>query len=334
VSTDELAFARESIAALLARHDDADVWEALDEGGWLDLVPAQGHWENAAFVAEALDVIGAEAHSIAYAPHVAATATFAEMGVDAPLRPLALALDPVRRVDGARVRLWGEASAATALVDLGEDGLAVVSAAAWNPAQPGDDLLEPVMVYWADIDLSAATPLEMDRAGLARHRARVAYVLAAEAAGAVRSAALRTVEYLKARRAFGVTLSSFQALQHRAVDIYAESLLADALVSEATARMRSGDDASHAAWAAKAFVGDRGTWAMENAIQLHGGIGFTWELGLHFGLRRTQRARLLGGAVEQTAREVLASRSAQRAARLTAVTDWSERALPDKAVLQ
>jgi hypothetical protein len=312
--------------------DGADVWGALDDGGWLDLLPAQGHWENVAFVAEALDVIGAEARAIAYAPDITAAATFAETGVDTPPRPLALALDPVRNADGARVRLWGDTSAATALVDLGEDGLAVVASSAWKLAAPGDGLLEPVTVYWADIDLAAAMPLETDAAGLARHRARVAYVLAVEAAGALRAAALGTVEYLKMRHAFGVTLSSFQALQHRAVDIYAESLLADALVSEATARMRSGDDAGHASWAAKAFVGERGTWAMENVIQLHGGIGFTWELGLHFGLRRTQRARLLCGGVERTAHEVLASRRPQRAALLAAVTDWSKRATPDKVV--
>jgi len=327
MSSDELVFACESIAALLARHSGAEAWDALDDEGWLDLVPEEGRWEQVDFVVAAVDVVGAEAREIAYAPHAAAAATLAEAGADVPERPLAVALDSVRSADCARVRLWGDASAAGAVVDLGDDGLAVVASPAWKPSGVVDELLEPVMVSWADIDLSEATPLAVDGAGLARHRARVAYMLAAEAAGAVRAAALATVSYLKSRRAFGVNLSSFQALQHRAVDIYSVGVLADALVAEATARMRSGDDAAQASWAAKAFVGDQGTWAIENAIQLHGGIGFTWEIGLHFGLRRTQRARLVC-PVDRTAQQVLASRSTARAPLLAAVTDWSKRCAP------
>ena len=330
MSSHEVTFARESIAALLARYDGAEAWDALEDEGWLDVLPCDAQWEQVDFVAAALDVIGAEAREIAYAPHIGAAATLAEAGAELPRRPLALALDQACSGDRARVRLWGDGLAESAVIDLGKDGLGVIASSAWELPGLVDELLAPVMVSWADVDLSAATPLETDPAAAARHRARVAYLLAAEAAGAMRAATSATVDYLKSRRAFGVNLSSFQALQHRAVDIYTAGVLADAVVSGATDRLRAGDDAAYASWAAKAFVGDRGTWAIENAIQLHGGIGFTWEIGLHLGLRRTQRARLIGGEVQRTAQQLLASRSAARGPLMAAVTDWSKRGAPQE----
>lgn len=330
MSTDELALARESVAALLDRHPGGEAWAPLDDEGWLHLLPADATWESVDVVAGALDTIGARGHSVGYAPHIAAAATLAEAGVEHHTSPLAIATDLAAGVGPPRVRLWGDADATAAVADLGGDDLVELPASAWRRDAAVDELLDPVGVSWAELDLAAAQPLHAGPGSAPRHRARVAYVLAAEAAGAVRASALATVEYLKTRRAFGVSLSSFQALQHRAVDIYAASLLGDALVADATERLRDGADFAHASWAAKAYLGDVGTWAVENAIQLHGGIGFTWELGLHLGLRRTQRARLLGGAVDGTARQLLACRSSDRAALLETVTDWSSRGpIPD-----
>ena len=236
MSSDELAFARRIDLRTARTNYGAGAWDALDEEGWLELLPEERKWERVDFVAAALDVIGAEAREIAYAPHIAAAATLAEAGADLPERPLALALDRCAQPI-ALASVFGATVGHGAVSTSARTGWRRASSA-WGLPGLVDELLEPVMVSWADIDLSAATPLGMDPAALARHRARVAYVLAAEAAGAMRAAASATVDYLKSRRAFGVNLSSFQALQHRAVDIYTVGVLADAVVSEATACMR------------------------------------------------------------------------------------------------
>jgi alkylation response protein AidB-like acyl-CoA dehydrogenase len=94
-----------------------------------------------------------------------------------------------------------------------------------------------------------------------------------------------TLEHLKVREQFGVPIGSFQALQHRAVDMFAEVELLRSIAMEVSVRMDTdGADRRRAVSAAKAQLSTGGKYVARQAIQLHGGIGCTDEhdVGLFF----------------------------------------------------
>lgn len=117
---------------------------------------------------------------------------------------------------------------------------------------------------------------------------------AAEMSGAVQRAIEMTVEHVKTRTQFSVPVGGFQAVQHRLADMYAnaEALRALTLFS-AWAADHSPDQLPLAALAACRFACDVSGEIIEGAIQLHGGIGFTWEYDLHFLLRRVKALEAL-----------------------------------------
>lgn len=103
--------------------------------------------------------------------------------------------------------------------------------------------------------------------------------IAAEAVGAMDEALTMTVEYLKTRVQFGKTIGSFQALQHRAADMYVAVEQARSMALWAT--MSAGDDdaarRAKVMAAAKIQIARSARFVGQQAIQLHGGIGMTWE---------------------------------------------------------
>jgi alkylation response protein AidB-like acyl-CoA dehydrogenase len=105
-----------------------------------------------------------------------------------------------------------------------------------------------------------------------------------------------TVDYAKARVAFGRPIGSFQALKHILADVsFAAEVSAAAATAAAHAVAESQLFASEAASIAKAYAGDAGTELAQMCLQVHGGIGFTWEHDLHFYLRRLAADRALYG---------------------------------------
>jgi alkylation response protein AidB-like acyl-CoA dehydrogenase len=127
---------------------------------------------------------------------------------------------------------------------------------------------------------------------------QVATVLVcAEAAGAADRCFEMTLEYLGDRYSFGRPLSSYQALKHRLADDKMWLEACHATVSGAAAAVAAGDDdAGELASVAKAWVGPHATEMIQDCIQLHGGIGVTWEHDLHLYLRRATVDRLAYGA--------------------------------------
>jgi pimeloyl-CoA dehydrogenase small subunit len=106
--------------------------------------------------------------------------------------------------------------------------------------------------------------------------------LSAEAVGAMSEAMTMTVEYLKTRKQFGVPIGSFQALQHRAADMTVALEQARSMMYLAT-MMATEDDADERAKvisAAKAQIGRSAKFVGQQAVQLHGGIGMTYEYKL------------------------------------------------------
>jgi Acyl-CoA dehydrogenase, C-terminal domain len=121
-------------------------------------------------------------------------------------------------------------------------------------------------------------------------------LLCADTVGAVGRAVQIVTEYLAEREAFDVPIASFQVVQHRLVNLATIQSASEALVLRAAASLAEGEHkAERLALAAHAFIEGRAVQAIDDCIQLAGGIGFTWEFPLHHALRRAStNASLLG----------------------------------------
>jgi len=97
-----------------------------------------------------------------------------------------------------------------------------------------------------------------------------------------------TVNYLKERKQFGVAIGSFQALQHRAAHLYSEMEVARAAVLKAQQLLDAGQDATEAVSVAKAMTGLATTLAVQEGVQMHGGIGMTDEYDIGFYMKRAR----------------------------------------------
>ncbi|MBV8065543.1 MAG: acyl-CoA dehydrogenase family protein [Actinobacteria bacterium] len=106
--------------------------------------------------------------------------------------------------------------------------------------------------------------------------------MAAEAVGVAQRALELGVEYAKEREQFGKKIGVYQAVSHQLADTYADVELARSLAYWAAWCVAEDDEqAALAAAAAKAFATEAAVKACERSIQVHGGIGFTWEHPLH-----------------------------------------------------
>jgi alkylation response protein AidB-like acyl-CoA dehydrogenase len=121
---------------------------------------------------------------------------------------------------------------------------------------------------------------------------------AAELLGVGGGAMDMTIGYLKERKQFGVPIGSFQALQHRAAHLYAEMEVARAAVLKAQQALDAGDPgAERAALVAKAMTALAATLAVQEGVQMHGGIGMTDEYDIGFYMKRARTlAELFGDA--------------------------------------
>jgi pimeloyl-CoA dehydrogenase small subunit len=129
--------------------------------------------------------------------------------------------------------------------------------------------------------------------------------LAAEAVGAMAEMHALTVDYLKTRKQFGVTIGSFQALQHRAVDMFValEQARSMAMFATMTADDDNAEARSNAISAAKVQIGRSAKIVGQGAIQLHGGVGMTMELKVgHYFKRATMIDVVFGDADYHLAR--------------------------------
>ncbi len=125
---------------------------------------------------------------------------------------------------------------------------------------------------------------------------RATICLCAEMLGVITEAYETTVEYLKTRVQFDVLIGTFQALQHRAVDMFCELELAKSVTIDALAAIDAKrEDVAVMASAAKARLTDASRLITREAIQLHGGIGMTDEHDIGFYLKRGAAAELTFG---------------------------------------
>jgi alkylation response protein AidB-like acyl-CoA dehydrogenase len=179
------------------------------------------------------------------------------------------------------------------------DPAVVVFASPWGPllaVDSGDDRVtftaQPDAIdagRGGQLMTVAGAPARLLATGERDTLADAAVLLAcADTLGALAATAERVGGYLCDREAFGRPLAAFQVLQHRLADLDILVAESDALIEAAAiALAERSPDAHHLVEMARTFMSDRCTTALDDCIQLSGGIGVTWEWPVHFALRRS-----------------------------------------------
>ena len=136
-------------------------------------------------------------------------------------------------------------------------------------------------------------------------------VLAAEMVGGTRACLDRTVDYTSTRKQFGQPIATFQAVKHRIADVLVALEASRALTYRAAERaakvaVRLPDDPEYLTLArmAKAAASDAFQLAAKECVQLHGGIGFTWENPAHLYLKKWMSSSRLYGQPYELRRQV------------------------------
>jgi alkylation response protein AidB-like acyl-CoA dehydrogenase len=128
---------------------------------------------------------------------------------------------------------------------------------------------------------------------------RAAVMSSAEMLGAARRCLDMSVEYAKVREQFGQPIGSYQAIRHRCAEMLLEAENAHAAVYYAAWALSAGaDDAAIASSVCKSYVNEAARKVCGDAIQVHGGIGFTWEYDLHLYMKRAKALEPLYGDTE------------------------------------
>jgi alkylation response protein AidB-like acyl-CoA dehydrogenase len=161
----------------------------------------------------------------------------------------------------------------------------------------------------ADVRFSGAAsspvgPAQKAEAALAAALETGAALLASEQLGVAQWCFDTTLAYAKERKQFGRAIGSYQAIKHRLADLWFEVAAAAAAARYAADTCARGDaDAAGAAAIAQAYCSDVAVHAAEECVQLHGGIGMTWEYPAHLYLKRAKSDQLaLGTAYRHRAR--------------------------------
>jgi alkylation response protein AidB-like acyl-CoA dehydrogenase len=154
---------------------------------------------------------------------------------------------------------------------------------------------------WSELRLDGAAGELMGPAGgagpvLEGLLRRAAVGASAEMLGAARRCLDMSVAYAKVREQFGQLIGSFQAIRHRCAEMLLEVEKAHAAVYYAAWALGAGaEDATSAASVCKSFVSEAARQVCGDAIQVHGGIGFTWEYDLHLYFKRAKALEPLYG---------------------------------------
>ena len=158
------------------------------------------------------------------------------------------------------------------LVPRESKGVSLTGYATLGGGVAADVKLDGVQIA-ADARIGGLDALE---AGLDRANA----IACAQALGGMKALLERTSAYLKTRKQFGVPIGSFQALQHKLVDIFIEVEQSRSMVLLAAVRADSSDatERGRAVSAAKAYLAKASKFVAQQAVQMHGGIGVTEEL--------------------------------------------------------
>ncbi|MFC4463441.1 acyl-CoA dehydrogenase family protein [Streptomyces xiangluensis] len=178
------------------------------------------------------------------------------------------------------------------LVRSGSDGLVRIRQTGLDETRPQARIqlrnVEAVLIGEESADVTGALTAVGDTA---------AATLAAEAVGAADRALERTVEYVRQREQFGRVIGSFQAVKHRLADLYVQVQAARSAAYYAAWATAASDERVGGLALAQALEAFRVT--ASEGVQLHGGIGFTWEHEAHLYFKRAAGDELLFGPVHR-----------------------------------
>ena len=175
------------------------------------------------------------------------------------------------------------------IVDLGASGVTVTQTEGIDPTR---------RLYTVELDGVEVDSLPGDGDSLGWAYRAMSTALAAESVGVAQRAMEMAVAYAKDRKQFGQPVGVFQAVSHRCAQMMLEVEGARSVTYYAAwAIDHEPESADLAASMAKAYASDAGSRVTGSALQVHGGIGFTWEHDLHWFLKRAQaNAHALGDA--------------------------------------
>jgi alkylation response protein AidB-like acyl-CoA dehydrogenase len=180
------------------------------------------------------------------------------------------------------------------LADHGGEPAIVCSPDLTVVAQPVLDETRSLAIVTADrAAVAEAWPLPLDPAVL---HDRAAAAIACDSLGVAEAMLSATVDYVKVRQQFGRPIGSFQAVKHACADMLVKTTVARHLVNAAVTRVADGADASVSVAMAKSYACGAAVEVAGKAMQLHGGIGYTWESGVHAYLKRAMLNRALYGS--------------------------------------
>ncbi|MEE2664544.1 MAG: acyl-CoA dehydrogenase family protein [Myxococcota bacterium] len=150
-----------------------------------------------------------------------------------------------------------------------------------------------------DFDDVPATPIGTpgaDGPALERALDQATAILGGEILGGMECVLAAAADYARERRQFGRAIGSFQAVKHRAADMQIATDCALSLVDHAIeSAVVAPDELALDASVAKSFVSDAFVQSARDNIQIHGGVGFTWEYDTHLYLRRARSSAVLLG---------------------------------------
>jgi alkylation response protein AidB-like acyl-CoA dehydrogenase len=208
-------------------------------------------------------------------------------------------ITPTVAVEGGRLT----GTVTTVAEALPADLLLVPTPGGLYAVEAAQALLIPVTSFdmtrqLADITFDGATGTRIGDLAAADVGLRAgAALLASEQLGVAEWCLETTVAYLKTRYQFGRLLGSYQALKHRVADLYVDISQARAVARYAAACAASEDpDLPVAVAVAQAFNPAIAVRASEECMQLHGGIGFTWEYPVHLYMKRAKSAAIAFGS--------------------------------------
>lgn len=277
---------------------DAGLWSAMLDQGWLGVATPEDQGGLGLGMVEAavlLEQTGAHVAPVPFAQQLLAVLATEGTELCGPLLSgeligtacrTALALNGDGTVSGRTEPVIFGATAALLVAPAGEDLVAVDLSEVPRSAEPAMDLTRELA--WIELDGAPAVPLGGAEAVRA-HVDRGAVVHAAEMLGCAEAVMTMAVEYAKQRHQFGKPIGSFQAVKHRCADMLVDVEGMRSVVYHAAWALGAGDaEAAVAASTAKIWCSDAGLRVAESALQVHGGIGFTWESDVHLYLKRAQ----------------------------------------------
>ena len=306
---------------------DAALWKGVAEMGWLGTAIPEayggaglGHLElvliaqeigrtlapipfssSVYLASEALLQAGSEAQKQKYLPKLASGEWIGTLALSEGLGDFDPAGATETRLDGSRVSGTkipvpdGAAAdfavvvaregdgASLVLVDLTGDGVTRPALESFDPSRP-----------LARLEFSGAAAERLGDAGAGTAITRdvldrAAVLMGYEQIGGAERALDETRAFTMGRFAFGRAVASFQALKHRMADVYANTQIALSNGYFAAWALSNGDDAlGVAACSTRVAASDAFTLASEEMIQMHGGVGFTWEYDCHLFYRRAR----------------------------------------------